>query len=169
MKKHFFSICLILTLGSCNTSPSYEAEENNAIHEGHDHSADSGLELAEELGADEYGMRHYVMAFLKAGPIRDQNEEDAAAMQKAHLANISRMADEGQLVLAGPFLDDGELRGIYVFNVKTIEEAVALTETDPMIEAGRLEMEMHPWYGSAALMQVNEVHNKIQSVNITTE
>ena len=117
--------------------------------------------LAQELGADDYGMRRYVMAFLKSGPNRSQDSVEAAAMQRAHMDNINRMAEEGQLVLAGPFLDDGPLRGIYVFDVETIDEARALTETDPAIEAGRLEMELHPWYGSAALMKVGEISERV--------
>ncbi|GJM32424.1 MAG: hypothetical protein DHS20C18_14250 [Saprospiraceae bacterium] len=115
-------------------------------------------ELAAELGADQYGMKQYVMAFLKAGPNRSQDSLEAAQLQKAHLENIGRMAEAGQLALAGPFLDGGELRGIYVFNVKSLEEAKALTETDPAIQAGRLVLELHPWYGSAALMKVGDIH-----------
>jgi uncharacterized protein YciI len=122
--------------------------------------------LAGSLGADEYGMKQYVMAFLKAGPNRDQDDSTARELQAAHMANINRMAEEGKLVVAGPFLDNGELRGIYIFNVKTVEEAQALTETDPAIQAGRLVMELHPWYGSAALMQVNEAHNKLAKTPI---
>ncbi|MCB0521002.1 MAG: hypothetical protein H6577_19920 [Lewinellaceae bacterium] len=117
--------------------------------------------LAQSLGADEYGMKQYVMAFLKSGPERSQNKEEAMRLQKAHLDNISRMAREGSLLLAGPFLDNGDIRGIYIFNVKTVEEAQALTETDPAIKAGRLVMELHPWYGSAALMKLNEIHNQL--------
>ena len=117
--------------------------------------------LTQKLGADPYGMKHYVMAFLKAGPNRDQDSVTAAQLQKAHMDNIMRMADEGKLVVAGPFEDGGELRGIYVFNVATLEEARALTETDPAVKAGRLIMELHPWYGSAALMQVNETHKRL--------
>lgn len=117
--------------------------------------------LAQKLGADEYGMKHYVMAFLKAGPNRDQDSVTAAQIQKAHMDNINRLADEGKLVVAGPFEDRGELRGIYVFNVATLEEAKALTETDPAVKAGRLIMELHPWYGSAALMQVTETHKRL--------
>ena len=118
--------------------------------------------LAVKLGADEYGMKKYVMAFLKSGPNRTQDAETAAQIQRAHMENITRMAEEGKLVLAGPFMDGGELRGIYVFNVATLEEAKALTESDPAVQAGRLIMELHPWYGSAGLMQVNEIHNRIQ-------
>lgn len=123
-------------------------------------------ELAAQLGADDYGMKTYVMAFLKAGPNRDRSEAEAQALQRAHLDNITRMAEAGQLVLAGPFLDDGPLRGIYIFNVRTVEEAEALTATDPAIQAGSLVMELHPWYGSAALMQVGDWHPKIAKEDI---
>lgn len=122
---------------------------------------------AEQLGADDYGMRTYVMAFLKAGPQRDQPDEEAAKLQQAHLANIQRLASEGKLVLAGPFLDEGDVRGIYVFNVESVEEARKLTATDPAIQAGRLVMELHPWYGSAALQEVNTLHTRVQKKSIT--
>ena len=117
--------------------------------------------LAQQLGADKNGMKQYVIAFLKSGPNRNQDAAEAQALQKAHMDNIHRLANEGKLVLAGPFMDKGELRGIYIFDVTTIEEAQKLTETDPAIKAGRLVMELHPWYGSAALMQVNATHNKL--------
>lgn len=122
--------------------------------------------LAQKLGADAYGMKQYVMAFLKAGPNRDQDSTTIAQLQRAHLDNIFRLADEGKLVLAGPFLDSGDLKGIYVFNVNTIEEAKALTESDPAVKAGRFVMDLHPWYGSATLMQINEMHKKVQKEKI---
>ncbi len=74
------------------------------------------------------------------------------------------MTTFGKLVLAGPFMDEGDLRGIYIFNVTTIEEAQSLTETDPAIQAGSLVMELKPWYGSAALMGVNSEHDRISKV-----
>lgn len=118
-------------------------------------------ELAAEVGADDYGMKRYVMAFLKSGPNRPEDPEEAQALQRAHMDNIRRMAEEGRLVLAGPFMDDGEIRGIYVFDVDSMEEAEALTATDPAVQAGSLVMELHPWYGSAALMKVKEIHGRI--------
>jgi uncharacterized protein YciI len=121
---------------------------------------------AAALGADEYGMKAYVMAFLKAGPNRDMDSAQAAELQRGHMDNINRMAEEGKLVLAGPFLHDGDLRGIYVFNVATVEEAEALTNTDPAIQAGSLVMELIPWYGSAALMDVNNLHKKASKIQI---
>jgi len=118
--------------------------------------------LAARLKADDEGMRTYVMAFLKAGPNRERPSDEAQKLQAAHRANIRRLAAEGKLVLAGPFADNGELRGIYIFDVATVAEAETLTRTDPAILAGQLVMELHPWHGSAALMMVNEVHSKIQ-------
>jgi len=68
-----------------------------------------------------------------------------AELQKAHLANIHRLAEMKKLVVAGPFGDDGVLRGIFVFKVASLDEARALTETDPMVQAGRLAVDLHPW------------------------
>jgi len=148
---------LILFIAGCAKSEKKSAETADASER-----YDSAL--AKSLGADEYGMHQYVIAFLKAGPNRDQDPAAAARLQNAHLANIRRMAKEGKLVLAGPFTDDGDLRGIYIFNVPTVEEARKLTETDPAVKAGRLTLELHPWYGSAALNQVNSIHNKLSKV-----
>jgi uncharacterized protein len=149
---------LILILGlllACGTKTTTETMESS----GYDSL------LAIQLGADDYGMRKYVMAFLKRGPNRDQDSATVAQIQAGHMANITRMAEEGTLIMAGPFLDDGAVRGIYIFAVETVEEAQALTETDPAIQAGRLEMELHPWYGSAALMQMTDLSKRIARKN----
>jgi uncharacterized protein YciI len=67
-------------------------------------------------------------------------------LQEAHLANIERMRESGKLLVAGPFGDDGELRGVYIFRVDTLEQALELTDTDPAVKAGRLAFEIHPWW-----------------------
>ena len=33
------------------------------------------------------------------------------------------MAEDGILLLAGPFLDDGDITGIYIFDIESVEEA----------------------------------------------
>lgn len=123
--------------------------------------------LAKKLGADKYGMKKYVMAFLKEGPTRLTDSAARMQLQMAHLKNISKLADEGKLVVAGPFLDDQPIKGIFIFNVATIEEAKTLTETDPAIKAGSLIMELHPFYCSAALMEVVKIHHSLENVSIT--
>ena len=125
---------------------------------------------AQKLGADDYGMKTYVMAFLRSGKVSSENKEESQRLQMEHLKNIIRLAEEGVLVLAGPFMsNDQDIRGIYIFDVRTVEEAKNLTETDPAIQAGVLEMELIPWYGSAALMELNDIHKKIQKISITDQ
>ncbi|MBK7981990.1 MAG: hypothetical protein IPK06_18670 [Ignavibacteriae bacterium] len=121
---------------------------------------------AQKYGADEYGMKKYVMAFLKRGPNKDIDSTKRAELMNAHLTNIFRLADEGKLVLAGPFLNDGELRGIYIFDVENLDEAKKLTETDPAIQQETLSMELIPWYGTAALMEVNELSKTLVKKSI---
>lgn len=124
---------------------------------------------AREFAADEYGMRKYVLAFLKRGPNRPTDKRKAEELQVAHLRNIDRMAAAGKLALAGPFLDDGELRGIYVFCVDSLAEAEALTRSDPAVQAGSLVMELREWYGSAALMAVNALHARLEKKPVAGE
>lgn len=114
-------------------------------------------ELARKTGADEYGMRQYVLVFLRKGPNHGKNPE----LQRAHMDNIAKLARDKTLILAGPFGADGELRGIYLLDVRTLEEARKLTESDPLVKSGNLIMKLHPWYGSAALMLVPSLHEKV--------
>ena len=122
--------------------------------------------LAKKLGADEYGMKQYVMAFLKEGQNKNLDSAESANLQIAHLKNIIRLANEGKLIVAGPFLDDQPIRGIFIFNVSSIEEAKKLTATDPAIKAGVLEMDLRPWYGSAALIEVLRLHKSIEKKSV---
>ena len=122
--------------------------------------------LAKKLGADDYGMKKYVMAFLREGKNKNLDSVESANLQIAHLKNIIRLADEGKLIVAGPFLDDQPVRGIFIFNVSSIEEAKKLTGTDPAIRAGVLEMDLRPWYGSAALIEAIRLHKIIEKKSI---
>jgi len=120
--------------------------------------------LAATYKADEYGMKTYVMAFLKSGTETEKySAEERAEIQKGHMANIQRLSASGKLILAGPFIDGKEFRGIFIFDVSELEEARELTATDPAIQAGVLVMDLKKWYGSAALLAIPEIHPKIQS------
>ena len=124
--------------------------------------------LAEKLGADDLGMRSYVLAILKTGPqdaaITDKDQR--AELFAGHFSNMGKLAGEGKLVLAGPLGGEDGRRGLFILNTADIATAQEWVATDPTIEAGIFTVDYSKYYGSAALMQVNEVHATIQKKGI---
>lgn len=118
--------------------------------------------LSEKLGADEYGMKMYVFVILKTGDNKTQEKSFIDSCFAGHMANMERLSKANQLVVAGPFgKNDADFRGLFILNVKTIKEANLLLETDPAIKSNLLRAELYPWYGSAALPEYLDAHNKI--------
>lgn len=100
--------------------------------------------------AREMGMLVYYVYLLKKGPTwSPDSTPEIDALQTAHLANLTRLGDEGKLVLNGPLLDSfqlsGEIRGIGVLKAKSMAEAEGWISTDPMVKVGRLIFELHAW------------------------
>jgi len=123
--------------------------------------------LAKSLNADERGMKKYVFCLLKTGTNTTTSKEETQKLFEGHMSNINKLAKEGKLVVAGPFMkNDRNYRGIYVFNVETIEEAKTLVVTDPAIQAKLLEAELTPWYATAALQETLKIHEKISKKKI---
>ncbi len=118
-------------------------------------------DLAKSVGADDYGMRKYVLVVLKTGPKPMPTGPARDEMFKGHFANIKRLAAEGKLALAGPFDGKDGWRGLFILAVSDLEEAQQLAATDPVISSGEMVAEYHKYYGSAALMLVNEGHAKV--------
>ena len=118
-------------------------------------------ELARSLGASDNGMRSYVFVLLRTGPNKVPAGPERDEMFKGHFANMKRLSDEGKLALAGPFDGVDGWRGLFVFAVPDIEEARQLVATDPVVIKGEMTPEFHKYYGSAALMLVREVHDKL--------
>lgn len=119
--------------------------------------------LARSVGADEFGMRRYVLVVLKTGPNRMAADPARDEMFRSHFANMKRLAAEGKLALAGPFDGVDGWRGLFILAVPDIDEARALTATDPVVASGEMVAEFHKYYGSAALMLVNAGHDKVTS------
>lgn len=119
--------------------------------------------LAKKVGADKLGMKSYVLAILKTGP-KDAEIKGTAREEifKGHFANMTRLSKEGSLALAGPFSkNDKSFRGLFILNVTTVGEARALVDTDPVVKSGVMIVDLIPWYGSAALMEVAGIHEKL--------
>lgn len=99
-----------------------------------------------EWAGEKITMQKYFIVFLKSGPTRSQNKTEAARLQQEHLAYLSDLYEEGIINLNGPTDGTGDIRGFSVYNVATMEEAKRLAGNDPMVKAGRLIIEVHPWW-----------------------
>ncbi|GGH46395.1 YciI family protein [Dyadobacter endophyticus] len=129
------------------------SQSNNAVYDS---------TLAKKLGADEYGMKKYVMVFLKTGSATNVPKSKSDSAFAGHMQNINRLAESGKLVVAGPFFKNDKYRGIFILNADSIEEGKKLVESDPAVQAKLLDMELLMWYGSAALAETLEIHKKIE-------
>lgn len=108
-----------------------------------DKPASSTTKVPKEEG---FEMKQYFFVMLIKGENRSHDSTTAANIQKGHMDNINRLAKEGKIVLAGPFGDDGNGRGIFIFDSKTKEEVIEQLKTDPAISSGRLAYEVRPWW-----------------------
>ena len=151
MKQLLFLATLCLFMSSAYgqaTTPEYDAE------------------LAERLEGDDYGMKSYVLVILKTGSNTEAEPEEVSALFQGHMLNMGRLAEEGALVLAGPLgPNDESYRGIFIFNTSNLEQAREWVDSDPAVAAGLLEAVLFPYYGSAALQELNALHATIQRVD----
>lgn len=120
-------------------------------------------ELAISLGADKYGMKAYTIVMLTTGSAKIEDKAKMGELMKGHMTNIGKLADEGKIIVAGPFLEKNKenYRGMFIFNTKSKEEAESWVKTDPAVAAGVFSYEMFPWYGSAALPLYLKHHDEI--------
>lgn len=137
--KHFLTcaFCLLLLTG-LHAQDQVEPTYNQA--------------LADSLGADEYGMKSYMLVLLKTGPTRLDNQEEVNAHFRSHMTNIQQLAKEGKLIVAGPVgKNDLAYRGIFILNTTDTVEAAQWLSGDGAVASGLLEPVYISWYGSAAL------------------
>ncbi len=168
MKQTLLLLALVFAFISCDNDKhhkskdhDYDTEEKHSKRKDH-HPKKSIAQVKKELKEDGYEifdyvdektkdtviMQQYFIAFLKSGPNRSQGEEEANKLQEAHLAHLGKMYEMGYADISGPFGDDGDIRGITIYNVPTLKMADSLANADPAVKAGRLVIEVHPWWAA---------------------
>jgi uncharacterized protein YciI len=156
---------LALLVASLLSLDAISQESNNSASSRAKSNPKYDAESAQRLGADQRGMRSYVLVVLKTGPNKVAPGKERDEMFAGHFANIKRLAADGKLAVAGPFDGIDGWRGLFIFAVKDIEEAKQLTATDPVIMKGEMVAEYHKWYGSAAVMDVTRIHETLIEKN----
>lgn len=155
--KNVYNVLSLILICSCG-NPNLDREMKGALKETTKTTAeikkeltDKGFEIfdyIDEETKDTVLMQQYFMAFLKSGPNRSQTMEEADSLQSLHLAHLGRMYELGFADISGPFGDDGEIRGVTIYNTPTLKMADSLANLDPMVKAGRLVIEIHPWWAA---------------------
>ncbi|MEM9680160.1 MAG: YciI family protein [Bacteroidota bacterium] len=160
MKQIILLLALVFTLASCNNNKHDKADDSKehkaqppkkSVAQIKTELKDGGYEIFDYVDPktqDTVIMQQYFIAFLKSGPNRDQSEEEANKLQEAHLAHLGKMYELGYADISGPFGDDGDIRGITIYNVPNLQMADSLANVDPAVKAGRLVIEVHPWWAA---------------------
>ena len=158
MKRGSIFILAAFTLVGCKEVEKPKIVTTEVLHE----EVKSVMQVKEELTSkgfeifdyvdedtkDTVLMQKYFIAFLKKGPNRLQVKELADSLQGLHMAHLAKMYKQGFADISGPFGDDGDIRGITIYNTPTLEMADSLANADPMVKAGRLMIEIHPWWAA---------------------
>lgn len=99
-------------------------------------------------------MEKYYMCLARRGPKWIGPQQPGSETELAnHLEYVKKMAVSGKLVAAGPFIDGGEITGIFVLRAASIDEAKALIGEEPWTKAERLSLEVIPWWALKGLGQ----------------
>ena len=119
--------------------------------------------LAKSLGADDYGMKNYILVILKTGSANIIDKKIKDSLFAGHFKNMNDLSAKGKLIVAGPFkTNENKFRGLFILAVKTIEEAKQLVNNDSCVKEKLFEVEYYEWYGSAALPEYLKLHEKIE-------
>ena len=141
--------------------------EQKAVKDSNIQNENFDAHLAKKLGADDYGMKQFYLVMLKTGSNDTTDRVFINTCFKGHLENIGKLAEEGKIVVAGPLMKKGHhYRGIFIIDqVKSEEEVRTLLQSDPAIKNNLLDIEIYPWYGSAALPLYLDESDKIWKIH----
>jgi len=103
---------------------------------------------------------------LVSGPSSGSGTKEARqAMFQGHMANINRLAETGDLLVAGPFANpnDASWRGLFILDVAETAAARAMVASDPGISAGEFAAVIRPLRASTTLRQSLPLYRALEA------
>jgi hypothetical protein len=90
---------------------------------------------------------HTVIFLVRHPEPPAMSEEELDRLQVEHLTYLRGLKREGALIANGPLAEqtDERMRGMSVYALP-LDEALALARADPMVRAGRLEIQGARWW-----------------------
>jgi len=138
MKLLFFILFIASFMIACSTNEHKTSEASTTRSEKYDLEKDTSVYSGE--------MKRYWLVLLQKGPNRNHDSISAEKIQAAHMANINRLAKQGNLIMAGPIGVEDDLRGIFLMNCADSAEVENFVRTDSAVMTGRLIMKYYPWW-----------------------
>lgn len=99
-----------------------------------------------QKGDSTYLMQQYYVVFLKDGETEVQDTTEIAELQKQQDLYLNKLAQEGSAILAGSMGDTSEISEMIIFRTPNHAKADSLVQENPMVRAGVLRAEVHPWW-----------------------
>jgi len=96
----------------------------------------------------------YTLVLIKTGERQGVPAPEQQRVFAGHFENMARLADEGELLVAGPYgshRSDPALRGVFLLDTADRDEARRIAETDPGFQAGVFRFDYHDFATTADL------------------
>ena len=87
----------------------------------------------------------YYLAMYSKGPYWEQDSATKGKLIHEHINYILNLRKAGKIITGGAFTDKAAWIGFEIYDCKTKEEVIKLTEADPMVLSKIFSYEIHPW------------------------
>jgi uncharacterized protein YciI len=87
----------------------------------------------------------YYFVMYSKGPYLEQDSATKGKLDHEHINYIVNLRKTGKIITGGAFTDKAAWIGFEIYDCKTKEEVIKLTEADPMVLSKIFSYEIHSW------------------------
>jgi uncharacterized protein YciI len=143
-------IMLGLVLSGCASSGSAGAADGAELHD---------------------GQANYVFVLITTGPkAAEKSADERKSIFEGHMSNMQRLADEGKLIVAGPFggARNKNWRGLFIMDTPKVDEAKAWADSDPGVQSGVFSLEFRPMRASIELRKTMQFEKELKAAQASS-